>query len=113
MVEIVRSRSVSSRWKRAASIGSRIALALSALAACFALFVRWAVDAEAIGAHDLGAAILFVFAGAAVLVGIFWAAPALALVGIVTLRFDRSSGVRLLAAAVLCSIPLLAHSCSP
>lgn len=85
---------------------SWVCLAAAVPAAAFALFAPWAINAESLGARDAGLALGLSFASAFTLIGLLYAAPALALAGIASLRADRDAALRLLAAAAVCALPL-------
>ncbi len=82
-------------------------LGIAVLASLAGLFSVWAVNAEALGAHNFGLAIFLSIAGAFAMTGSTYAVPALALVGILLLFVHRDAGLRLLAAAVASSIPMV------
>jgi hypothetical protein len=54
---------------------SRVAFALAALNSAWAVLSRWAVNAPAVGARDLGLALFFAFGTGVSLVVSFYAAP--------------------------------------
>ncbi len=82
-------------------------LALAVLAAATALISHWGVNAQWLGARDLGLAILLAYVAATALIGSTFAAPVLALFGLVSLYFDRRSASRFLAAAIVSALPIL------
>jgi hypothetical protein len=86
--------------------GSRIIAAVAILNAAFALFARWAVNAEAFGEHDLGRAIAFSFAGGASWLAAGFAAPALMLLALCAAFLHRKAALWLLAAAVVNAVPV-------
>lgn len=85
---------------------SWLILGVAVLASVAGLFSVWAVNAESLGAHDLGLAILLSFSGAISIAASTYAVPVLAFVGIPLLFVRRDAGLRLLAAGVACSIPM-------
>lgn len=89
---------------------SGLCLGAAALAAVAAILGRWAINAEAWGAHDPGLALFLAFASSFALLGATWAAPVLVLAGALARRVDRRSGWRLLAAGILCAVPLAVYS---
>lgn len=86
---------------------SWLALAAALLAAATSLVARWGVNAESLGAHDAGIALYLSFLGAFASIGALYAAPALALAGLASLRFQRDAGLRFLAAAAACALALV------
>ena len=54
----------------------------------------------------MGIALFFSFLAALTGVATLYAAPALTLLGLITLFFQRGSGLRFLAAGAVCGIPL-------
>ena len=76
------------------------------LAALTALFCQWAVDAESLGARDMGLGLFLAWTGAAALVGSLYAAPFLAAVGLLSLLIQRRTGRRFLLAAAVTALPL-------
>lgn len=80
-------------------------LAVAILFAAGALFSHWAINAEAFGARDMGLALALSYLEAFALAGSLYATPAVTLLGMVAYFFDRPSGLRLLAAAVVLSAP--------
>jgi hypothetical protein len=86
---------------------SWFALGASALTTVVALFAFWGVNAESVGAHDAGLALLLAFTSGFALVGSLYAAPVLTLIGLGSLFLHRDAGLRFLAAAVIISIPLV------
>lgn len=92
--------------KKALAAASWICLVLAGLTALVALAAHWAVNAESLGARDLGVAISAVFLNTVATIGAMWAAPVLVVAGAIALRADRGSGLRLVAAGAVCAIPL-------
>jgi hypothetical protein len=89
---------------------SWLCLGAAAVAATIAILGRWAVNANALGAHDLGLALFAAFGSAVAFTGATYAAPVLALAGGITLYFHQWAGLRLLAAGVVCGVPLAVYS---
>lgn len=83
---------------------SWLSLGLALLAVATALFSHWAVDG--LGARDMGVALSFAFLTALIGVGTLYAAPALALAGLLAFFYQRNAGLRFLAAGAICAIPL-------
>jgi hypothetical protein len=81
-------------------------LAGAVLAALTALFCLWAVNAESLGARDMGLGLFLAWASAAALVGSLYAAPFLAAVGLLSLLIQRRTGLRFLLAAAVTALPL-------
>lgn len=84
-----------------------VVLAVAVAVAAFALFSRWAVNAETFGKHDLGLSLFFSFASAWAAIACVGLVP-LALVAAVAARVARAPwpSAYLLAAA-LGAVPLL------
>jgi hypothetical protein len=85
---------------------SWLSFGAAVLAAGALLFSHWGVNARALGAGDAGLALFFSFLAAFLGIGSLYAAPLLALVGVLTLFFQRHAGLRFLAASVACAVPL-------
>lgn len=85
-------------WASWASLGLALAVAATAL------FSQWAVNG--LGARDMGRALFFAYLAAFTGVATLYAAPALTVAGLVTLFFQRRSGLRFLMAGAVCGIPL-------
>jgi hypothetical protein len=83
---------------------SWLSLWLALLAAVTALFSHWAVDG--LGTRDMGVALFFAFLAALLGIGTLYAAPALALAGLLAFLYQRHAGLRFLAAGAICGIPL-------
>lgn len=91
---------------RALARVSWFGLAAAVPTAATALFCQWAVNAESFGAHDMGLALFFSFAGAAALIGSFCAVPVFLVLGVLSLLIQRRAGFRFLAAAAITALPL-------
>jgi hypothetical protein len=88
-------------WASWLSLGGAVLVTLTAL------FCRWGVNAESLGAHAAGLAISFAFIGAAASIGSIYAVPVLAILGVLSLSFQRGAALRFLAASATCVIPLV------
>src|SRR4051812_48144447 len=95
---------------RALAWASRLSVAAAMLVAALALFSRYAVGAESLGAHNLGSAITSSIVLSIALVGSLYAAPLLLVLGAISWFFQRQSGYRFFAAAAICALPLVAVS---
>jgi hypothetical protein len=82
-------------------------LSAAVLVASSALFCQWAVNAGRFGARDAGLAIIFAFVGAVALSVSLYAAPALSLLGGLSLFVQRRAGLRLIAASAIFAAPLV------
>ena len=82
-------------------------LAASAVLTIAALAASSTINAEGLGAHDAGLALFLAFASGAALLAAMYATPLLALAGLLLMFRYRDAGLRLLAAAVVLSLPLL------
>ncbi|RPI69999.1 MAG: hypothetical protein EHM38_06890 [Geobacteraceae bacterium] len=96
--------------KSTLAIGSWVCITASALVAVTAPIARWAVNVEGFGADDLGLALFLAFFSSAALIAATWSAPVFIVAGLMTLRLDKQSGLRLLAAGVLSAVPLAAYT---
>lgn len=96
--------------KRALGIGSWICLTASALFTVTALIGRWAVNAEGIGAHDLGLAVFLAFISSIAFIAAMWSAPIFVIAGLVAQRMDKFSGLRLIAAGALSVMLLVGYT---
>ena len=85
---------------------SWLSLAVAVLTAATALFCRWGVNAGSFGARDMGLALYFSIVGAVALVGSFYAAPVLVVLGISSLFLQRRVGFRFLAAGAVIALPI-------
>jgi hypothetical protein len=85
---------------------SWLSLAVAVLAAIAALFSQWGINADSMGARDAGLALYFAFVVAFVSVGCLYAVPILALVGVLSLFFQRNVGFRFLAAGAVAAVPI-------
>jgi hypothetical protein len=97
-----------------ASVGLRIlawvswlSLAVAVLAGATALFCLWGVNAESFGARDMGLALNFSIVGAVTMVGLFYAVPVLAVLGVLSLFLQRHAGFRFLAAGAIAALPFV------
>lgn len=88
------------------TIASWICLGAAALLVVTALVSRWAINAEAFGAHDLGLAVFLAFLSSVTVIAATWSSPALLLAGLLGHRVNKRAGTRLLAAGVLNAVPL-------
>jgi hypothetical protein len=86
---------------------SWISLGGAVLTAVTALFCQWSVNAESLGARDLGLALHLASIGAIALVGSLYAAPLLVTLGFLSLFFQRRAGFRFLAAGAVTALPLV------
>jgi hypothetical protein len=86
--------------------GSWLSVAGAVLVTVTALFCRWGVNAESLGAHDQGLATALAFVGAVALIGSTFAVPLLAILGVLALFFQRRAALRFLAATAICAVPL-------
>lgn len=100
---IIERRTGLKRW---VDIASRFCITVALLFAIMAFLVRWAINANALGARDMGLALHFSWLHAAALVGSLYAAPALVLLAAASLFFDKWSTLRFVAAAALVAAPL-------
>ena len=85
---------------------SWFSLAVAVLTAATALFCQWGINAESFGARDAGLALYFALVVAAALVGAFYAAPVLIVLGVLALFLQRRVGFRFLAAGAFTALPL-------
>lgn len=96
-------QSTSRRWLE---IASRFSVTVALLFAITAFVARWAINANALGARDMGLALHFSWLHAAALVGSLYAVPALGLLAAASLFVDKWSTLRFVAAAALVAAPL-------
>ncbi|MGM0553777.1 MAG: hypothetical protein ACQETK_08270 [Pseudomonadota bacterium] len=96
--------------KRTLHIASWVCLTASGLAAVTALIGRWAVNAEAFGAHDLGLAVFLAFISSVAFIAATWSAPVFVLAGLVAQRVNQQSGLRLIIAGALSVVPLAGYT---
>ena len=82
-----------------------LSLAAAVLTAATALFCHWAVNAESFGARDMGLALSFSIVGAVALVGSFYAAPVLVVLGVFSLFRQRRIAFIFLAAGAVAALP--------
>jgi hypothetical protein len=100
-------RPVNASWvARGLNWFSWLSLAAVLLAAGGALFCEWAINADSLGAHDMGLALSCATIGALLLLGSVYAVPVLAGLGALTLYFQRPAGFRFLIAAAVAAVPL-------
>src|SRR4051812_43809654 len=86
--------------------GSWLSLGGAVLATVTALFCHWGVNAGSLGAHHEGLAIGFAFVGAVALIGSTYAVPVLAILGVLSLSFQRRAALRFFAAGATSAVPL-------
>jgi hypothetical protein len=86
--------------------GSWLSLGGAVLTALTALFCQWGVNAESLGARDMGLALHLASVAAIALVGSLYAAPVLAALGFLSLFLQRRIGFRFLAAGAVTALPL-------
>lgn len=84
---------------------SRVCVAATLAAALFFLFAHWAVNAEGLGARDLGLAAFFSFTSAFAFVLTLWSVPFLLLAGGLTWRFHAPAARGFLLAGAFACIP--------
>jgi hypothetical protein len=90
---------------------ARVAFALAALNSAAALLGKWAVNAPALGAKNLGLALFFAFGTGFGLVASFYAAPMFAaLAGGAALARHQQAALWFAAAAGISCVPLLVLS---
>jgi hypothetical protein len=85
---------------------SWLSVPVAILMAATALVCQYGINAGALGAHNLGLAILFADGLAFALVGTFYAVPVLLVLGVISLFFLRHVGYKFLAAAAICASTL-------
>ena len=101
------SQSVNAHWTvRGLSWLSWLSLGGAVLLAVTALFCHWGVNADSLGARDMGLALFLAAVAAVALVGSVYAVPVLVALGIVGLFLQRSAGVRFLVAAAGTAVPI-------
>jgi hypothetical protein len=86
--------------------GSWLSVVAGILVAAIGLFSHWGVNAATLGASDAGLALSLAFLGGAALIGAMYAAPLLAVVGLLVLFIERRSAIRFLIAAAILATPL-------
>lgn len=96
-----------------ASLGTRVlawvgwlSLTLAVLTAATVLFCQWGINAESIGARDMGMAMNFAIVVAVASVGALYAVPVLVVLGVFLLFFQRRAGITFLAAGAVTALPL-------
>lgn len=89
---------------------SRICLWVAFVMALATVSGRWAVNAEAFGARDLGLAVFLSFGTAATFVVLTGCAPILLLAGGLTWRFHALSARRFLLAGIVSGIPFIVQT---
>lgn len=98
----------SQRFAHVLSAGSWIAVGAAAATAATAVFCRWGVNADALGAHDMGMALFLSWLGGAALIVCLYSAPLLlALAAAALILRSRSAAARFLAAGAVAVLPLL------
>lgn len=85
---------------------SRASLGLAVLTAATVLFCRWAINAQSLGARDMGLALDFSIVVAAASVGALYAVPILVALGVLSLFLQRRIAVTFLAAGAVSALPL-------
>ena len=85
---------------------SRFTFFLSLLNSVAALLSHWAINAQGLGAQDLGLALFLAIGGSSSLVASFYAVPVLVLLAGATALAHRPAALWFLAAAGVSCIPL-------
>ncbi len=87
-------------WASWLCLGGAVVIAVTAL------FCQWGINAESLGARDMGLALYLTFVGAVALVGSIYAAPVFAVLGLLSLFLERRTGFRFLAASAVTALPI-------